>query len=271
MRTALIIPLAIIAITAVMLFVTGAIIAVFNDSKGRGAKNSGLWTILTLCSPFIVGIIYYFKKDSLASGMPKICNNCGTSFDNDKFICPNCSVTEYTFSEVPNKEEYLAKAKKWAKISIISLVIYFVMMISVFAVSACLPGEYDTANSETEPSDAIHYAYDVDGVQTYYDMKGNAYTDPNDVLFYDESGNIYKYYKQTGGYICNGNEYFSFNSFVDKNGYFVYNEPQKITYDSDIDTEKWIDEDNNKYAHSFEASWDADGNLVDSFTGEPLF
>lgn len=268
MKSIIIIPLAVLAGISVLLFETGAILAVYNDSKGRGAKNNILWTVLTLLSPFIVGLIYYFSKDSLASGAPRMCTGCGTIYENEKFICPNCGGTQSVFCEVTDKPMYLKKAKKWAKVSVISLVIYVVLLVSVCLLSAFLP---DSQYDESEPSDAIHYAYNVDGVETYYDLKGNSYTDPNAVLYYDEMGNAYQYDRYTHKFICNGEEYFSFDAFVDKNGYFVYNDRAVLSYDSDSDTGNWVDENNNKYFNYFFASWDADGNLVDSFTGDPLF
>lgn len=268
MKSIIIILLAVLAGISVLLFETGAILAVYNDSKGRGAKNNILWTVLTLLSPFIVGLVYYFSKDSLASGAPRMCTGCGTIYENEKFICPNCGATQSVFCEVTDKPMYLKKAKKWAKVSVISLVIYVVLLVSVFLLSAFLP---DSEYSENEPSDATHYAYYVDGIETYYDLKGNVYTDPNAVLYYDETGNIYQYNRYTGKFVCNGTEYFSFNSFVDEKGYFVYGDQIDFSFDSDDDEYRWVDTDNNKYLIYFDASWDADGNLVDSFTGEPLF
>lgn len=271
MKSIIIIPLvAVLAVIAVLLFETGAILAVYNDSKGRGAKNNILWTVLTLLSPFIVGLVYYFSKDSLASGAPRMCTQCGAMYENEKFICPNCGGTQSVFCEVTDKQMYLKKAKKWVKISIISLVVYFVLLVSVGLLSAFLP-DSQYGSYENEPSDAIHYAYDVDGAETYYDLIGNSYTDPNAVLYYDEMGNVYQYDKYAHKFICDGKEYFSFYAFVDENGYFVYNDQSALSYDSDSDAGNWVDENNNKYFNYFCASWDADGNLVDSFTGELLF
>ncbi|MDE5604812.1 MAG: hypothetical protein K2I73_04425 [Eubacterium sp.] len=263
MRTLIIILTAIPAIAAIILSIVSIIIAVSNDSKGRGVKNRELWTRRTLLSPFIIGLVYYFQKDSLETEAAKICVNCGADFDDNKYVCPNCRGTQYTFGEVPNKAVYLAKAKKWAKISVISFVVYIVMMASVFVAAAVLP-EPEPENIE---SDACHFVYVVDGVDTYYDMLGNSYNDPNDVLYYDRFGNVYQYHRENGTFTCNGYEYFSYSSYVDKNGYFVYDDNRTLTY---VDIGEWMDSDNNIYYNYFCASWDSEGNLIDSFTGEPL-
>ncbi|MDE6110492.1 MAG: cytochrome ubiquinol oxidase subunit I [Eubacterium sp.] len=265
MRTLIIIFTAILAISAIVLSIVSIIIAVSNDSKGRGIKNGGLWTILTLLSPFIIGLVYYFQKDSLETEAAKVCVNCGADFNDNKYVCPNCRGTQYTFGDVPNKDVYLATAKKWARISVISFAVGVVMMAAVFVSAAVLP----EAETETIESDAYHFAYVVNGVETYYDMIGNSYTDPNDVLYYDVFGNVYQYHKENGNFTCNGYEYFSFSSYVDENGYFVYDDNHKLTYDTD--NGEWVDSDHNIYFNYFCASWNADGNLIDSFTGEPLF
>ena len=264
MRTLILFLIGTPAIAAIALSVVSITIAVSNDSKGRGVINRRLWTRRTLLSPFIIGLVYYFQKDSLETESAKICANCGADFSDNKYVCPNCRGTQYIFGEVPNKDVYLAKAKKWAKISVISIVVYVVMMASVFVAAAVLP----EPEPEKNESDACHFAYVVDGVDTYYDMLGNSYNDPNDVLYYDRFGNVYQYNREYSSFTCDGYEYFSFSSYVDKNGYFVYDDNRTLTY---VDLGEWMDSDNNIYFNYFCASWDSEGNLIDSFTGETLF
>ena len=250
-------------ISALLAEVTG-IIAAINYGKSKNAKDGAARTLFSMALPRVL-------KDSFKEETPKICRDCGAEFDADKFICPNCRSTEYTLAPVSYDYKYIVKGNKWKRIFNVSLIAFVVLLGAVFVLSATLPEDQNSNTSvEDLAYDIPHFAYVVDGVENYNDMKGNAYTNPNDVLYYDELGNAYKYSKFSDVFICNGKTYDSILSFVDKNGYFVYQD-----YDSDIfwdeDISRWVDSDNNIYMAHYYASWNTDGDLINSFNGNPLF
>lgn len=270
---ALLIVTMILYVIFILLFEIGATVAVVNDSKGRGIKERTLWIVLTVLCPTIVPIIYYFKKDTLVSGTPKICTNCSTFMENERFICPNCGCTETIASEIVNKDKYLNKSKKWSKIAIISFILALIFFAGamVMAVQTGLNSD-STEDYPSEPSEIYHYAYDVDGIQTYYDLKGNTYTNPNDVLYYDRFGNTYSYDMNKNAFINGRIEYKSILSHVDTDGYFVYDANHNFhLYEDSEDSLCKEDDNGNLYYYADFISWDKDGNMVDSFTGEAIF
>lgn len=214
----------------------------------------------------------FYKKDTLVQAAPKACINCGTVYDGNEFICPNCKCTDYTLCEVQQDKNQLKRAKTWSKISVCALIIAIILFFVLMAVAAATGLQSDkTKEKSEEPEDITHYAYYVNGTETYYDMFGNAYTNANDVLYYDKYGNSYVYDRYTGNFRNGRIEYSSFKSYVDTNGYFVYNNNFDIKLKSSNPDAPSEDSNGNEYFYYFYASWDADGNLVDSYTGEPLF
>lgn len=104
-----------------------------------------------------------------------------------------------------------------------------------------------------------------------YDRLGKAYTYEN-VPYYDKEGNKYLYSfdsKSQKGYYTNistqkayENEY----SFVDEDGYFVYDEEHSFERQENIENVQTYKDSSGKiYYWASNISWDKDGNLLDIY------
>lgn len=251
----------------------GITVAVALDSKGRKIKDRSMWIILTVFFPLICPIIYFAKKKTLVSAASKKCMNCGTIYTEDKFLCPDCKCVEYSLNEIQQDNKQIKKGKIWAKLSAGSLALGIIAFIAVMAITIFSNGAINAGEIRLKKEFPMtHYAYNVDGVETYYDLHGNAYTDADDVLYYDKYENCYKYNPYTGDFIdSKGNKYPLYSINFDADGHFVYLENyDDLEYINDGSMKK-SDGKGNEYYSYLITSWDADGNLVDSYTGEPLF
>lgn len=270
---ALYIVLMIFYIIFLILYEISITVAVVKDSKGRRIKNRSIWIVLTVFFPLICPLIYFAKKKTLESSVSKKCMNCATIYDEDTFLCPACKCVEYNLNEIHKDEETIRNSKKWSKVAVISFVIAVISFIAVMAITISSNGSITTGEiGLKEEFPMTHYAYYVDGVETYYDLYGNSYADPNDVLYYDRSGDYYKYDPYNGDYIdSKGNKYPLYCIYFDTDGYLVYYENYyDLEYRND-ESLKESDSNGNEYYSHILVSWDADGNLVDSYTGDPLF
>lgn len=250
----------------------GITIAVALDSKGRRIKDRTTWIALTVFFPLICPIIYFVKNKTLESSVSKRCINCDTIYDEDKFICPDCKCVEYSLNEIPTDNRKIKQGKIWSGISVCSLILGIISFIALMAVTISSNGAINAGEIRMKKEfPANHYAYYVNGAETFYDLHGNAYTNPDDVLYYDKYGNRYEYNPYTGDYFdSNGNKYPLYCVYFDTDGYFVYCENHEdLEYIND-ESLKQTDGKGNEYYSYIVTSWDADGNLVDSYTGEPL-
>ncbi len=127
------------------------------------------------------------------------------------------------------------------------------------------PAKYTTFNKDG----TIKYSFN--SANFNYDRYGNAYT-YNYVPYFDKEGNKYAYSFDSSsqqGYYTNISTKEIFdneNSFVDENGYFVYDKRNNFVKQEktgEIDTYK--DSSNKIYYWASSVSWDKEGNLLDSF------
>lgn len=255
-----------------ILYEIGITVAVVKNSKGRRIKDRAIWIALTVFFPLICPIIYFAKKETLESSISKKCMSCGTIYDEDKFVCPACKCVEYSLNEIQNDNKQIKQSKIWSKISVCSLVLGIIFFIAVMTITISSNGSITAGEiGLKEEFPMTHYAYYVDGAETYYDLYGNSYADPNDVLYYDRSGDHYEYDPYNGDYIdSKGNKYPLYCIYFDIDGYLVYYKNYNdLEYRNDEPLQKSDSNGNEYYSHIL-VSWDADGNLVDSYTGEPL-
>ena len=103
--------------------------------------------------------------------------------------------------------------------------------------------------------------------QKYYDMRGNAYKDQHQVVFYTESGEKYIQLEDEYAFVQadkSDNVKNGLNCFLDQKGYLVFISVDDITNDenaSDYEPFCYYDSDNNRYASTWGAYWDKNGEL----------
>ncbi len=251
----------------------GITVAVALDSKGRKIKDRSMWIALTVFFPLICPLIYFAKKKGFNPSVSKKYMNCGTVHTDDKPVYSDRKYVDCGLNEIQQDHKQIKKGEIWARISSCSLVLGIISFIAVISITIFSNGVINAADIRMKKEfPANHYAYNVDGTETYYDLQGNAYTDANDVLYYDKSGNCYSYNPYTGDYFdSNGNKYPLYGVYFNVDGHFVYLENyDDLEYINDGSMKK-SDGKGNEYYSYLITSWDADGNLVDSYTGEPLF
>lgn len=128
---------------------------------------------------------------------------------------------------------------------------------------------YAAKNATFNKDGTIKYKYNSDNFA--YDRLGKAYTYRH-VPYYDKEGNKYLYSfdsKTQKGYYTNistqktyENEY----SFVDEDGYFVYDEEHNFERQENIENVRTYKDSSGKiYYWASNISWDKDGNLLDIY------
>ena len=103
--------------------------------------------------------------------------------------------------------------------------------------------------------------------QKYYDMRGNAYKDQYQVVFYTESGEEYVLLEDEYAFVQMDkpeNVKSGFDSYLDQKGYLIFISADDIEYDEnapDYEPYCYYDTDSNRYASTLGAYWDKDGGL----------
>lgn len=229
-------------------------------AKNIGARKA--FTILTAIFPIIFGITYAIRRKGLRKEF-KVCHACGAKASATANHCPQCA--SHFLVEYKNP-----KAKSLQAISIALCVVGLICFCANEFVN--LPELEGVLNSASD-SDYYDYEilYDEYPYDEYYDMKGNAYQNGDDVLLYDRDDNKYQfvdngeddyYYKSQ----TTGEEFDSMLCFVDSDGYFYYDEDNELNFDGNIG---YTNIDGNIYFYALETTWDPDGSLCD-INGNPL-
>ncbi len=264
------------------------------DCKSRNDKKQGMWMALTFFFPLIAGIVYACTRNKKPTAeATKVCASCGAVIDSSMTFCPACG-QQNTFSDDGSVRK---KYKKTSNILFgVSVVVYVVDLILCIVLAVSMfTTVFDTVEDILDDSSLTdydyyydydydydfsysdHYAYTENGVDVYYDRLGNAYYESDDVVYYDEQGNTYTYDEDEFSFeTANDIEYYEDYCYVDENGYFCIDmtavnssgEEESITFDED--TLYYSDSNGKSYYWACEVSWDKDGNLVDSYTGDAL-
>lgn len=144
---------------------------------------------------------------------------------------------------------------------VIVLLLTILTILTVF--SACSSPKKE-AETTTESGDVLAPTYESDLM--YYDRYGNAYDDLSKLKFYDKNKNEYTYVEMLENpYFIdsNGNKLDGDKSFVDRNGYFIYDEKGEITLGSEFLEGK--DKNGVSYYPAATVRWTNDGSLVTAF------
>lgn len=280
-------------------------IAIYYKTNCISKKTRNILTFLSFPFPIITGIICAFKykkstKDSililimLALSLALTISGTYTYNQSEKFYDKDATeqVDYYdrTFiDEKGNRYSFDFDKSGYDKLYINNTNEYLYAELCYINSEGYLHYDEDmsiTAKDETSCVDkdgSIYYpakytAFNSDGSIEYsfnsanfnYDRFGKAYT-YDYVPYYDEDGNKYAYSFDSDslkGYYTNvetketfDNEY----SFVDENGYFVYDSEHSFVKNDDVDNvEKYIDLLGNTYYWASGISWNEEGNLLDS-------
>lgn len=255
------------------------------DLKSKGSENTTVWMLLAFFFPVITGIVYAFKRNSIVPDVPKTCTNCNSVVNAKAVFCTNCGGNSFVSFPVADSEKNIKNKNVALTIGIIAIVISitfsalsFASLINSFG---SLDGFVDRFLDETFDDDwedyygydydvdyyeLDRYGYEVDGKTVYYDMKGNTYSNANDVLFYSSDSTVYKFDGDDCEFETNGGtEYDMYYCYVDENGYLYFDKNDRLFYSTYENY--YLDAGGNRFYDAESVSWNAEGKMVDTYTG----
>ncbi|MBQ9516886.1 MAG: hypothetical protein IJI47_01365 [Eubacterium sp.] len=292
----LVVALTVISIAFALLFRAIFAVAINLDCRSRSLKTTSLFTVLSFFFPVIVGIIYAAVRDK-AEVNKKACTACLTQVDGAANQCPQCRCMTFNAVLPPDAAKL---AKSGVRLFILSVVMCAIALgagvaRTVFAAKIATDlaenyseedieqwaddfleeyskkqeqsGETTTATApETTTGDET--TTDVGDVMdnlTYYDRDGKAYDAPEKVPFYDRDGNVYLIKQDSKlkmWFVKKGTakKLESSKCFVDKDGYFYYDEKGELTQSADSLAYK--DKDGNEYSPAALVIWTKDGRMI---------
>ncbi len=192
-------------------------ISVYRDAKSRGFNYKWIWVIVVLGSPVLGRLVYSFYHRCIR-----------------KWIW-----------NIPYPKVY---KRKGTAAMVLSIITYGIMMITAMVSAVTVGVSVIKSEIDNEP------------IVTYYDLYGNEYEwyEEYDVPLYDREGNRYVLepdFIYIGEFVDqNGNRLKGDYCFLDKDGYFVYDENGSFT----------MCEDNCDYY------FDAEGNVYFDLDGRPV-
>lgn len=221
-------------------------LAIGFDCKSKNVKSRTTYMVLAFFFPIIVAIVY-------------LCNKSKYKMAADE-------------QEIPEREKNAKSGKICTIIAVIMLVASLVLS-AVSAVSMVKNIMNSDILGDIMDTDAVsvRYGYELDGKTVYYDMNGKVYENSYEVPFYDKDGNPYTYgiddvYNEV--LVDKDNKaYDYYDAFVGIDGYLVFDDTYSFTIDENMN---YSDAEGNIYYLAGDVSWNADGKLVDNYTGEPI-
>lgn len=263
-------------------------------AKYKNYDLSVAWYILGFFLSLPTAIVFAIKSKKFRHENTKVCSQCGDKYPETFTMCSRCLIDLPELND-PNR----MKKKKLGKIFGVLFVV--TMIASIVALGYYMVSMYNLA---MEWAGTLETSYrigitDENGETVYYDKMGNTYTDPYAVVLYGKNGEVYTYttvgdtyedddafYFENNVYVDqDGNEYDPYNSYVDADGYFFYDENYEIIwddseYDYDDETEfddfdelfdeenyryyqdRYVDDDENVYYYAEEVSWNEKGEII---------
>lgn len=263
-------------------------------AKYKNYDLSVAWYILGFFLSLPTAIVFAIKSKKFRHENTKVCSQCGDKYPETFTMCSRCLIDLPELND-PNR----MKKKKLGKI--FGALFVVTMIASIVALGYYMVSMYNLA---MEWAGTLETSYrigitDENGETVYYDKMGNTYTDPYAVVLYGKNGEVYTYttvgdtyedddafYFENNVYVDqDGNEYDPYNSYVDADGYFFYDENYEIIwddseYDYDDETEfddfdelfdeenyryyqdRYVDDDENVYYYAEEVSWNEKGEII---------
>ena len=258
-----------------VLSIVSVILYMNYTAKYKNQDLSVAWYILGVFFPLPVAIAFAIKSKKFRHENTKVCSQCGDKYPETFSMCSRCLI-ELPELDAPER----MKKKKLGKI--FGVIFALVTVASVVVLGLILTTVYDLTMGMADAFDSSYRIgiTDENGETVYYDREGNAYTDPDAVVLYGRNGEVYTYttvddasgendafYFEIQVYVDqDGNEYDPYNSYVDENGYFFYDENFEIVwddsdydYEEEDDSEDWFDYENYRYYQ--DRYYDDDGNI----------
>ena len=274
-------------------------LAVNFDCRSRNLKSTSLFTLLTALFPIITGIVYACVRNN-AEVNKKRCTYCGVVIDGAATQCPQCQSVNFENAVSQNAPQLAKKSVVLfvvaAVIFALSVGAGTEAGIMSNRITKDIKENYtdeeientvddileefskkqesttasdSTAEKETTTSgtnETTTFDGDLTNL-TYYDRNGKAYDAPDKVPFYDKDGNVYKMKQDENlksWFVKDGSdkklEYSK--CFVDKDGYFIYDEKDELTQSADSFIAK--DKDGNEYSPAALVLWTKDGRMISS-------
>ncbi len=260
-------------------------LAINSDCRARNLKATTLLTVLALFFPVVTGVVYACVRDT-AEPNEKYCAACNIRVDGGAKFCPNCH--GYVF-KVAQKPDAAALAKRGVALCIAAAIV-FVCGCGSAAARTALAGsqsnsglgkwleqfteekaqntddseETTTAAASDSEEDTTSFDDVLSGLK-YYDRNGKAYDSAEKVPFYDRDGNVYLCAKDenyiTYFYREGTEEKLDMKQcFVDKDGYFIYDDKGNITLSADGFSAE--DKDGTAYSPAALVIWNKDGTMI---------
>ncbi len=247
------------------------LIFIYYTQKSKGQSVRISWYIAGFFFPLITFLIFIGK--------------------NERTEKPDTIPTEALEYEPDEKPNNYNKITKISKIIFICCAVVSIAL-TVYSLAVTVPTLIDELKNiedsysydETQPAYACRLGVtDKDGNTLYYDMEGNSYTDPFDVVLYDKAGGEYTYISEeyfgvelTFYTDAAGNMHELTDCYVDSEGYFVCDtNGGSITLDEALHRVtnptfegmkyydwKYYDEEGNVYYYAEDASWNEKGELI---------
>lgn len=276
-----------VQILSVVSVVFAVLYIVFSCRRYHESVSVGL-CILAVFLPLIAVLIQFSRSRHYQGAGMNVCRQCGEKVPPTYEVCPRCLVPLEPYDEAGEK-----KSKSLADImfgvfavSKAVVVVCVIVVLSVFFRSAFSLMAEDAGLVNRTP-------VVVDGEKVYYDKKGVAYDDPEDVVLYAKDGTKYVFDGDANSFVGkNNNEYSAFFCYVDSDGLLYYDEDDVLTYgEPENDTltgfneeqlmsmtiddlmsqilgynsqTVWYDGDGNEYYDAFSASWNEKGELLNA-------
>lgn len=206
-----------------------AILVVYFSTKYRNGEHKVLYYVLSLFFPLIVLIVFAIKRKEMNGVGMKVCPSCHRKYPQEFVTCYQCNI------ELP---PYDAKKKNREKAAAIIMSAIFAVTCAFSVVQTCVsladtavtmlrggfPDSIDDNDDIWDDPWGTNWSSrrgfkDENGNMCYYDMKGEVYSEPDDVVLYTKDGVKYVYSNATEKYQgTDGNSVGIFNAFVDEDG-----------------------------------------------------
>ncbi len=273
-------------------FVTFSLLFMHYSAKYRNQTLSPVWYICGVIFGLWTLIVFLIKREDFPGPDAKVCSQCSNTFPETFQACPQC-LTDLPENDIEEKNKQKKKSRIFGALLIVVLVLSVILGIASGVIVSKSMLE-DMGDFEYGDFD---YRISVDG--GFYDKKGIFYEDENSVVFYDEDGRTYTYLAEPfmdedelsyeEYYVRDdGQKYFLYDCYVTEDGWF-YCDKAMLLEPYDIDTSTmtqeeldayynelledngdeyryydypYVDAGGNIYYSAYEASWNADGELI---------
>lgn len=252
------------------------------SAKHRNYKLSLGWYIAGFLFPLITALVFLSKRKKFPGPTMKVCPFCGDKFPEIYQVCGRCLIDlPENKQEEKKKENLIAKISGW----VFSVVFTVGAVITVAAI--VITGMYIFDSIDGLDATFFSDSYRIpciaeDGSKVYYDKMGKTHENGYDVLVYGKDGEVYTYlvnetddeygYSETYYVDEDGNCYDSYNCYVDEDGYFFFDEDEKLVYPEYLYEDDYEDADTDEIADKLMSDTpETFRGMIDFFIEEILF